>query len=34
MDEFFADKDTFIRMIEVSDAADAKLQMKAAGREK
>lgn len=29
MDEFFADKDTFIRMIEVSDAADAKLQMKA-----
>lgn len=28
MDEFFADKDTFIRMIEVSDAADAKLQMK------
>ncbi len=32
MDEFFADKDTFIRMIEVSDAADAKLQMKAAGR--
>ena len=29
MDEFFADKDTFIRMIEVSEAADAKLQMKA-----
>ena len=30
MDEFFADKDTFIRMIEVSDAADARLQMKSA----
>ncbi len=29
MEEFFADKDTYIRMIEVSDAADAKLQMKA-----
>lgn len=29
MDEFFADKDTFIRMIEVSDARDAKLQMRA-----
>lgn len=27
MDEFFADKDTFIRMIEVSDAADARLRM-------
>lgn len=30
MDEFFADKDTFIRMIEVSDAADAGLWMKSA----
>lgn len=29
MDEFFADKDTFIRMIEVSDAADARLEMRA-----
>ena len=27
MDEFFADKDTFVRLIEVSDASDAKLKM-------
>ncbi len=29
MDEFFADKDTFVRLIDVKDAADAKLRMSA-----
>lgn len=29
MDEFFVDKDTFVRMIEVTDAANAKLKMSA-----